>query len=71
MWVSSLLSVLASVAKPLVLFFAYLMGKRAATTEIQAEQAKKDAELEKAYLDNRTSERTPDDVAKRMQDGSF
>jgi hypothetical protein len=66
-----ILAGLVKLIKPLMAFFIYLAGKRAARTEIAAEQAKQDAALAQDYLDNRSTDRTPDDTLGRMQDGSF
>jgi hypothetical protein len=67
---AKVLAALASLVKPLLAYLIYRAGGKAKETEIQAEQAKADAELARDYLDNRDG-RTPSDTLGRMQDGSF
>lgn len=67
----ALISAFSSLIKPLVYAFVYWAGKRAARSELDVLQAKRDAELAKAWLENRLERRTPEDTKRRIDDGTF
>lgn len=52
-------------------FLIYMAGKRSATTEIDAAQAKKDAELAKEYVDVALEPRDIGDEPGRLRKGDW
>jgi hypothetical protein len=61
----------ASIVKPLLAFLIYMAGKRAARTEIEAEQAKEDAKLNSDYAEIVARRPEPGESTRGMRSGDW
>jgi hypothetical protein len=61
----------ASIVKPLLAFLIYMAGKRAARTEIEAEQAKEDAKLNSDYAEILADRPEPGESTSGMRRGDW
>lgn len=68
---ANLVSALAALIKPLVLFLTYLGGKKAGEAEVLAEETKRNLDLQREYTENHTNDSTPDDTVGELRSGRF
>lgn len=68
---AKIVSIFASLVKPLMYAIIYFAGKRAATKEVEAEQAKKDAELNAGYAEDLARRPEPGESTGGMRRGDW
>jgi len=68
---AKIVSALLGLIKPLMYFLIYLGGKKAAFKEVEAEQAKKDAELNAGYAEDLARRPEPGESTGGMRRGDW